>query len=361
MRFERGITACAILICIAFAPARGQGNDSYEFVRADLHLEGAAEYRGDWATAKSYCRKIIDESVTLPLDVREWFRGTTGYLLARCAARLKDTTTTHTSLEYAFRHHFWNSSLIQLDSSIVAICGTVWLDSISRFWGSICAQERPNWHEQPPYVFYPSGYDSTARWPLIIAMHGGNANYENFSGYWHSMASELKAVVAVPPGVLRESEITNSWGGKMEVIEPAILDLVKRFTSQHMVDDSKIYLAGFSQGAQASIELSLRHPEIFQGAIAMAGFVSQSFTDSALAVAHQQGLRIYAITGESEDPTFRAQIQQIHDQCIRAEIPFELSIVPGMIHEVPLDFRSRFLTAWEWVRLAQEANGQGTH
>ncbi len=360
--YTRTSLARAIVLFFVFAvPAlrapelRAQQQDYYAFVRADWHLAGIAEYQSDWTGAIEHYREAVEHSASLPLAVREWYQGTAAYGISRCYARLHKDSACRVSLDHAFRHHFWNSALVRLDSLVVADCGSDWLDSVSKFWAAVCAEERSTWHAQPSYTYYPDGYDSTARWPLIIAMHGGNANYESFAERWIEMAKLLRAVIVVPPGIIRESEITNSWGSNMDQIEGPIMALARKYTDAHLADPAQVYLTGFSQGAQASIELTLRHPDLFHGAIAMSGFTSDPPTDSALAAIRNRGTRIYAISGEFEDPTFHAQIEAIHDECIKGGVPFELTIVPGMIHEVPLDLRTKFLEAWNWVRPPSQA------
>ena len=360
MRSIRGAACAAVVsfMCLISAGvAFAQSQDSYyPAVRDAWHQAGLLESRNDWVGAENAYQKTIDESSPLPLNIREWFRGTAAYGLGRCAARLQNGKNVRAYLAYAFDHHFWNSSLIKLDSQVVAVAGPQWLDSVSNFWRTVCNAEQVNWRPQEPYIFYPNGYDSSSPWPLIIAMHGGNANFENFAEYWRPMASVLKAVIVVPPGEVRESEITNSWGADMRYIEQPILRIAHDMISKRLVDPTQVYLSGFSQGAQASIELTIMHPELFRGAIAMSGFTSEQPTDSALRIAHQHGVRIYALTGEFEDPTFRKEIGDAHSACVAKGIPFELTIVPGMIHEVPIDFPTLYPRAWDWIRMPDRAS-----
>ncbi len=359
MRFVLRTTliSFALLVSIEIHSSSAQVEDAHTFVWADWHLAGISEARADWNLAIEYYRNVLRESEILPLDVREWYRGTAYYGIARSAARIHNDTLVCRSLERAFSHHFWNFDLVASDSSLLSTCGRPWFDSLSHFWSQVLVNERAQWQSQPPIVFYPAGYDSTARWPLIVALHGGNANYQSFSEHWQNAANELHAVIAVPAGVFRESQITNSWGSDLATIEPSILELVSSFTKQHLADPSQIYVAGFSQGAQASIELALFRPDVFRGAIAMSGFVDRPIPDSVLQVAHRKGSRIYAITGQYEDPTFFHEIDSMHTSCTAAGIPFHWNIVPGMIHEVPLDFERQIADAWSWLRPSQKAVG----
>jgi predicted esterase len=351
VRSSQRALAAALLVFACFSSgASAQVKDAYAFVRADWHLAGNAEYHEDWNDAVTHYSDAAQHADALPLTTREWYRGTADYGIARCYARLHRDSAARASLNSAYRHHFWNTALIRLDSQLVAACGEKWLDSIGAFWGAIRNEEQPTWRDQKTFAYFPQGYDSTAKWPLIIAMHGGNGNYESFAQRWPEIATLVGAVIVVPPGIIRESEITNSWGANMNQIEISILSIAKKYAEEHLIDPQQVYLTGFSQGAQATIELSLRHPEIFRGGIAMSGFASDAPTDSMLSVAKAYGTRLVDISGEYEDPTFRAQVTEIHNLCEKAGIPFQLSFNPGMIHEVPLDLKTKFANAWHWLR-----------
>jgi predicted esterase len=358
----RSIMSRVLIVIISVVAAQASARsfapmgDSYMFVRTDWHLAGIAEAHADWRGAISYYEKVIEESAPLNIYVREWYRGTAGYGIARCSAQLGDRARIKRAMTYAFEHHFWNFKLVHLDSAVMAACGNQWVDSAANFWGAVAQEESERWHEQKPITYYPKGYDSTARWPLIVALHGGNGNFENFAEYWNGIADAVGAVIVVPPGVIRESEVTNTWESKMDRIEGPITDLVRNFTQKKLADPKEVYLTGFSQGAQASIELTLLHPEIFRGAISMSGFSSKVFTDSALEAARQKDVHLFAITGEMEDEAFRSQIEQARDRCVAKSIPFQLKIIPGMTHEVPLDLRTQFLLAWNFVHPVSEAS-----
>ncbi len=363
-RGKNKLRTCSVLlffcILLTHSQANSQPSEAFEFVRADWHLAGISEFHGDWQAAIGYYQKVIQESQSLPIDVREWYRGTAQYGIARCDCRLgKDSVTIRTALSKAFSHHFWNFALAGTDPQIMLDCGRRWLDSLSSLWSSISNEERPLWLPQAPIIFYPVGYDSTSRWPLILALHGGNDNYESFAENWLGMATDLHAIIVVPAGVIRESQITNSWGSDMGVIEKPIIDLVKTFTSRHLADPEQVYLAGFSQGAQASLELAVRRPDLFHGTIAMSGFVDSPITDSMLSQAHHHGLKIYAISGENENQTFRAELSSFDSSCTKAKIPFEMETISGMIHEIPLDFHTQILQAWQWLRPTTQATIQG--
>src|SRR5437773_9489251 len=98
------------LFCLAFSTALASGRqyapagDYCMYVRTDWHLAAIAEFHGDWQGAISYYQKVIDESAPLNIYVREWYRGTAGYGIARNAARLNNAARVRSSLTYAFEH-----------------------------------------------------------------------------------------------------------------------------------------------------------------------------------------------------------------------------------------------------------------
>lgn len=343
----------AILLVFYYSRADAQTWNSFDFVRADWHLANIAEANHKWNDAAEYYQKVIDDSRPLPLDIREWYRGTAYFGIARTNMQMgSNSAAVRQNLSRAFLHEFWNFALIEQDSQLVNICGGTWIDSNARYWAGALNEQRTMWHDQAPIVFYPSNYNanSNPKLPLIIALHGGNGNYEGFAENWHSIADDLHAVIAVPAGIDRESQITNSWGSDMNPIFQSIDTLEQWISAHQLADMSHVYLAGFSQGAQASIELTLLHPDRFSGAIAMSGFVDQPISDSVLRIARNKGVGIYAISGQYEFPTFRAELDTIHAKASSAGIPFKVKTVEGMTHEVPLDFHSQILDAWNWIR-----------
>jgi predicted esterase len=350
VRTTRRILVAIVVFASLSSGARAQIKDAYAFVRADWHLAGVAEFHEDWNEAITHYHDASQHADALPLTTREWYRGTAEYGIARSQSRLRNDSAARAALAAAYQHHFWNTSLIRIDSLMITACGSRFIDSIGAYWAGVRQEEQPIWRAQSPYLFFPRGYDSTDKWPLIIAMHGGNGNYESFAQRWDEIASLVGAVIVVPPGIIRESEITNSWGSRMDAVEGPIISLAQKYIALHMVDPKQVYLTGFSQGAQATVELTLRHPDIFRGGIAMSGFASETPTEAMLANARAKGVRLIGISGEFEDPTFRAQITEIQRICQDHDIPFQLSFTPGMIHEVPLDLRTKFTEAWQWLR-----------
>ncbi|HWF44925.1 MAG TPA: alpha/beta hydrolase-fold protein [Candidatus Kapabacteria bacterium] len=348
-----------MLVSMAYLPqaVRAQPSDQLTEVRVNLHLAGCCEMKGDWKGAEAYDHKANEAAVLLPLESREWYRSITSLFIARAASRLHDTPTARSGIASAFRHRFSNAVLIRQDSLLVSVIGRPWFDSLATFWDKIHESNREEWVPQIPIVFYPndSNYPSTQKFPIIFALHGGNDNYRAFSRYWSGVANSAHAIVVVPPGPYRNSEIENSWEYNIDTIAPAFIRLVHDYVIKTGADSGSIYLAGYSQGAQVAVTLALEHPDLFRGAISFSGFIFSPITDSMLDFARKLGTRIYALSGEWDEREFLSRITNIHNRCNAEGIPFQLEFEKAMVHEVPLDFTKRFSDAWSWVREPFEA------
>jgi predicted esterase len=358
--------SCAIILLslCAASPLRAQENDMQTQVWVDWHLAGVSEVQGNWQDAQKYFRNVIEEAVLLPLSAREWYRSVSWLGISRSAARLYDITTAKSALIAAFRHRFSNGALLAEDSQYVSIVGKAWLDSLNDFWNNIHTINRSDWQQQEPIVFMPtnsstmgkgSKSEGMAKLPMIVALHGGNGNYESFAHYWESVAQTEQVIIIVPPGPIRTSEIENSWDYNVDTFAPSILQLIRDYVTKTGADPNRVYIAGYSEGAQAAIILALKYPRIFRGAIAFAGFNYTLLSDSILERASALHTRIYALSGEWDSKAFLSRISQTRDECTAAGIPFQLEIETGMVHEMPLDFPKRFSDAWSWLQEQSEA------
>jgi predicted esterase len=337
------------IFLILFLGAHSARSQSSILAQTDstFHAAGVAEITGQLPEAVNLYNAAIIQSATLPLHIREWTRGTAGYLMARCAAHLFDSSLARNAILYALQHHMWNRDLATSDTVLRNVVGSAWLDSLFIVWSEIQEGERRFWHSQPNVVWTPQ--PSNQKHPLIIALHGGNASFERFAERWKDVANELSAVIVIPAGIERQTEVTNSWGHNISQFDERILNIIEEYSRRADVDSIRVYLAGFSQGAHGALEIALRHSGRIKGAVAFAGFISDTVSEASLATASKNGVRLYCISGELEEPLFKNSIITAVKDCQERGIDAKLELVPGMIHEVPLDFMTKMRKAWDWL------------
>ncbi len=333
---------------IQFSTLRAQTSASLEEVRVDWHLAGVSEAASDYGSALGYFKEVVENAKYLPLVSREWYQGIGWLGISRSKARLGDTCGARRALATSFSHSFANAALLEQDTFFGPLVGINFIDSLNAFWSHIRMLNRSEWIQQEPMVFRP--HDAQPGEPLIICLHGGNGNYRGFADYWTNVADSAKATVVVPPGIIRNSEVQNSWEFDLAAIFPSVESLRTECIRKYKADPTQVYLAGFSQGGQAAIGLTLLHPTLFVGALSFSGFLLDSLDESALSQASQQHVRFYALSGEWDSKDFLRSLGDIQRRCTKHGIPFHLELEEKMSHEMPLDFGSRFGEAWRWIR-----------
>jgi predicted esterase len=288
--------------------------------------------------------------------MRTWFRGTAYYGQALCEARLGDTQSAKKSISTAAELHFWDFALIAEDSALRGIVGEKWIDSVEAYWDNVRIAEMGVWPSQGIKVIRPQSDSLYAPLPVIIALHGGNASYEEFAEYWPQIAEALHVLVIVPPGISRISDVTNSWGYDVPPVEKMLVELVQSMKAQHIGDSNRIYLAGFSQGAQMTIEVGLKHSELFFGLVSICGFAQQVPDSLMLSHDRQNGIRLYMLCAEHENHRFEKMASEVGSALNRASVPLRMESLQGSLHEMPLDFIGAFSRAWKWLNESNESN-----
>ena len=103
--------------------------------------------------------------------------------------------------------------------------------------------------------------------PLVLALHpGGRGEYYGSSfmeGIVEPALRSWDAVIVAPDVPDRGWDTPRSEG--------LLLALVKQIQSEYAIDARRVLVTGFSMGGRGTWYMAARHPEIFAGAIVMAG------------------------------------------------------------------------------------------
>jgi poly(3-hydroxybutyrate) depolymerase len=118
---------------------------------------------------------------------------------------------------------------------------------------------------QPLSILLPKGFDPAKRYPLVLALHGGNVPDE-----FHIKGYTIKdwCIIASPYG---RGSTRYRDAGEVDVFE-ALAHVKKHFP----VDEDRIYLTGHSQGGYGTWKLGLQNPHLF-AALAPLSAVSDYF------------------------------------------------------------------------------------
>lgn len=118
-------------------------------------------------------------------------------------------------------------------------------------------------------VSVPRGYDGRQPVPLVLALHPGGERFPYVGGAFMEQVVlpgfyyELDAIIIAPDAQ------GPSWADP--ATEQAVLALVRRIMTDQAIDARRVLVTGFSMGGRGTWSLSARHPDLFTGAIVMAG------------------------------------------------------------------------------------------
>lgn len=373
------------------------------------HEAGLAYTRNDISAARDTYRVLLRVASLRTSPSAVWYTAMSNFGIARTSSRLRDSVETRHALMGALRGEFWAFDALERDSIIRNVAGPQWFDSLIAVYKILRQISTQTWAPQEPLVIMPAsdpclasrldsipmlkahrlrhslGYqanivlDSALRHrlralqtlrlsdvrglcdghppkmrPVIVALHGGCASYQEFARHWCRVADSLGVFVLVPAGTARYAQDLNSWEGSAQSIDANVSAAVSAL--EHNLGYSPDwYVAGFSQGAMSAIKIGLMHPERYRAAISIAGLLDGPLPDDAIKAAARSGLSIYAMSGEFDSKSFRASLEAAGQQCDRAGLPFHFELLPKTVHEVPADFAPHFAMAWAWVQQREAA------
>jgi predicted esterase len=180
-------------------------------------------------------------------------------------------------------------------------------------------------------VLVPKGYRKGKPIPAVVWMHGLGANPENFT-------NESAQVYA--------DEINIALIGVSGAIEEA--------SEKVTIEKGKVITFGFSQGAQMGLEVAVRYPEEYAGAIVLSPG-ARSHLNELTASPNLTKRGFVLCCGAQEHPGNVLLTSNDAAWLRRAKAQIIHKPYPGMsAHSFPPDFEDRFP---EWIKFILNARG----
>jgi phospholipase/carboxylesterase len=191
-------------------------------------------------------------------------------------------------------------------------------------------------------VFPPARARPDSKTPLIVALHGSGGTADQFARLWRGVASRLGAVLAVPQG-LNPAGAGFDWG-VVEQGSHLVLRAIERARMQAAVDDTRVVLAGFSNGASQAFILGLQQPETFAGIVPIAGFYDERV---APVPAGRRLPRFAILNGEKDRDAANNRLGAAALEAAGGNVL--LKIYPGLGHAFPPHHEQELEAALEFV------------
>jgi phospholipase/carboxylesterase len=199
-------------------------------------------------------------------------------------------------------------------------------------------------------LYMPAKFDAAQPTPVVLLLHGRGSNPDNFLGpETQKYADKLGVPVISVSGTDATGPKSFVWAVNVERDFQRLDAAVQKhaFEMKFQPQPGQFVAVGFSEGAQVGLEVALRHPELFAGAVAISPGAADQF--AGFRPHPMLKKRHFVITVGSAEARGNILLAE-HDkqQLTKLDIPAELVTVPNGGHALPPDFDTKFP---EWVSM----------
>lgn len=193
-------------------------------------------------------------------------------------------------------------------------------------------------------IIIPESVDKKEKQPLLIVFHGFNSNPDEVYPYYKKTAEALGLVVMLPRGDEVIDQNKFAWTNEEEEYN-RILEELDEIILKHNIDEDKVILSGFSQGAFLTYALGMVFSEKFKGIIPVAGTVPTNISTDKI---ENKNLKIVSIVGKRDSENLVKQNKEAAEKFSVSGIKFRLQEF-DINHEYPENYNEVILQSAEWI------------
>jgi enterochelin esterase-like enzyme len=202
-------------------------------------------------------------------------------------------------------------------------------------------------------VILPPGYESGKTYPALVLMPYTDRtalhmfNWGIYDAYHQN--TEDPFIIIMPPGQGSSANWSGSgWEALVSEYESYVQQDLSPLVEKYHINPDQLVIGGFSLGGDLSWALSLRNPEIFDGAIVMGSMSTYRNEQSAEQLA-DKGFRYFMVMGDYDDN--KGSMYNALDALDSHDIPYHYEEVGNAGHgDLPEQMqRDLFLSAMNYV------------
>jgi phospholipase/carboxylesterase len=192
--------------------------------------------------------------------------------------------------------------------------------------------------------------------PLLVLLHGHGADEKDLLPM--VLRLDPRFAIASPRAPFRIREGSYSWmngntGADLDEARRAVLECIDQAVSSTGADASRVYVAGFSQGAMLALAIALTEPQKIAGAAVLSGRLSGTIRDHYAPLDTLRGFPIL-VTHGTEDRQIPVRSAREIRQALKAlPINLEYHEFDGIGHSIN-DQAVSVLDRWLRQRLGQK-------
>ena len=259
------------------------------------------------------------------------------------ACRLNEKDLALNLLKQAVQAGYWYAGL-EIDPDFQLLCGEAEFDHLAKLGMEHRAQAMAN---AVPVIKTLQPNPKFSPYPLLLALHGSNANVEIQVKHWNS-AVEHGWLVALPQSSQIYAPDTYTWND-WEWAQQEVYERYMSLCKEYPIDLERVVVAGFSQGGGLALWLVLSGAIKAQGLILVGPFLDDITQIVPFLEKHvPYGLRVYLVAGQ-RDRYCHGIAQQLATLLPKYGISCELDDYPDLEHSFPLDFEKKLPEALRFV------------
>jgi poly(3-hydroxybutyrate) depolymerase len=192
------------------------------------------------------------------------------------------------------------------------------------------------------YLYVPASLSASAPAPLLVTLHGSNMDGRGLVNKWKGLAAKEGFVVVGP-------DAHDAAGWSVPGDGPEFLrDLVEEVKSACPVDARRVYVFGWSAGANFALQMTLYESEYFAAASIYAGALIHSRYQM---LDHATRKIPLAITVGTDDPLYPAiEVRATRDALKSHGFPVQLRELLGRDHDYYADADEINRVSWAFMR-----------
>jgi phospholipase/carboxylesterase len=198
---------------------------------------------------------------------------------------------------------------------------------------------RPATKEHGEYSLYvPENYDPQRRWPMIIALHGGHGQGDDYLLTWLRPAKSKGYIVLSP------KSLDQTWSMMQPGVDiRSILAMVEELLDEYAIDTGRLFATGLSDGGTFSFALGLSCPKLFAGIapIAAAGEFIALFD-----LEQSKTLPVFMVHGEKDFIFPVAMARRTHDLLTQSGFDVTYKELPEWGHAYTYSINETLVLPW---------------